>query len=125
MSREFTIQNLLLALLGLILVYAVIVFVLPGSIFDAYISPRLALLMSFSIGLFAVVEALATYIQWIDSRLNRKSDLIREQLEKVYGPLYSNLTHKEDQTDFSGQQIGEDEWEFEYSVWYDDLGNIL
>jgi len=118
-DQNFNIQNLMIGVVGLILVFGIIIFVIPDIIFEKYFNQRLDLLMSFSIGLFVIIEAFATHRQWVDSKLSRKSDLIREQLEKAFGPLYANLSYLADQESTSGTQIGENEFEIEIDVYYD------
>ena len=86
-------RNEVSVFIGIILIsFVYVFFLIPNKLLlEGTFQTRINLMLTLIIGFFAMIEGYSTYKQWNDSENNRKSDLVREQLEKVFGPLRSQL----------------------------------
>lgn len=96
---------LLTSLLGVLLlgVAAIIWYIEPfSSLLD--LNQKINVYLGFVIGIFAIIEAISTYLQWAQSKIDNRIEDLRNEIENVYGVLLTMIGRK-----MSWEQSSEEE----------------
>ena len=107
---------LLISLLGVLLlgVVAIIWYIEPfSSLLD--LNQKINVYLGFVIGIFAIIEAISTYLQWAQSKIDNKIEDLRNEIENVYGVLLTMVYTKVITAKFGG--VGEEK---DYAIFNDD-----
>ena len=83
-----------MALVGLVLFIpeiCVILYKKPVILYDIELRDKLNIFLTFTIGVFAAVEGLSTYMNAVLQDKRNAIEDARNELEKAYGPLYTLL----------------------------------
>jgi len=95
--RTITTESLakwLLWIVSVLIIFFIIAFFVLGPYFGLTLGEEINFLLSSVIAVFAFVEGLSTYLQVRLEKDKNRLQEIKDELEKVYGPLYSIFNKK-------------------------------